>query len=162
MRNLIITVLVLLILSAIVLSQEPNRKVFGNIELVGNTLIDSSFGGTGFKAADFSTTLQLGLNFQITRDIWAGPTFSKSWSIQSDSLNYRAIGVQFIWQFAPRFSAVFNPQYAVIDLSGFTSWVNFLFGVRYWIVPDLSYIKTHLMVIDGKPLVGAGLAFKIK
>jgi hypothetical protein len=161
----LIIFVVLLGLSAILLPQEPSQKVYGNIEFGGNMLTDSTFGGTGFNAAPDANWLQFGLNYWISEKISAGPTLTASFNAAhgADSLKYTALGIQFLWRFAPRFQFVLNPQYAVWERGGFRSWINFTLGLRYWIVPDLSYLKAHGIVVDGKnPIIGIGVGFKIK
>jgi len=162
---ILIIVTVLLFLSVVVFAQDQ-RKVWGNVELNAGFITGKTFqqaDSTANLSPDYNS-VQLNLDYWFSENILTGATWEVGFNpaAGADSLGYTSLGVQFLWMFNPRIHLVLNPQYAILEMNGFNSFINFLGGFRIWINPDLVYLKVAAITVDGKkPIFIAGLAFRV-
>jgi len=166
MRKFIISIFLCLIcLSMLVFPQAP-RKVWANLELNAGFITGKTFdqADSTFNLAPDYNSVQLNLDYWISENILAGATWEVGFNpaAGADSSAYTSLGVQFLWMFNPRIHLIFNPSYAILEMNGFNSFINFLAGFRIWINPGLAYVKIAAITFDGRnPFLIAGLAIRV-
>jgi len=165
MKRLTIFV-ILLGINLMAYSQEPNRKVWANVELNANFLTGKTFdqADSTFNFGPDYNSVQLNLDYWFSKQLLLGATWEVGFNpgVGLDSTSYTSLGAQLVWMFNPRIHLLVNPQYAIIEMNGFESWFNLLLGFRVWINPDLAYVKLAVITLDGRnPFLVAGLAFRV-
>jgi len=153
-------------LSTVVLPQDAtkNDKASYSVSLGATFLTDSSFGGTGFNAANDAKLVQIAIAFPFSSRIWLGPTFTHSFGIaaDADSLRYSEIGIQFLFGITGNIELVLNPGYAILEMNGYQSWLNVLAALRMNSNNDKWYGQTGINVIDGNFTLRSDFGLKFK